>query len=429
MARSPEGRCARDAALPSRARQSSIAPDVGTRRLQATTRRASLDGAVDALPAGRARRAARARAGRCASSSASTRPAPDIHLGHCVVLDEAARVPGRRPHGRPDHRRLHGPGRRPQRARRRRGRCSRGEEIDANAAHLPGAGLQGARPRAHRGAPQQRVAGHAERRAVRAGPRGSRSRGCSSATTSPSGWRRERADLGPRAALPGAPGLRLGRGRAPTSSSAAPTRSSTCCSAATSSSAYGSAAAVDPDDADPARAPTASRKMCKSLGNYVGVTEPPEEMFGKLMSIPDEAMAELLRAAARRGRSIRRATRGEAKRELARPARRPLPRRRGRRPRRRRASTASTCAASCPRTIEEAELEPARDGTSTCRRCSPSVRRSAAARRAGCSTRAACRLDGEPRRRRTPRPARPPSSTARCCRSASAASRGCGRCG
>jgi len=30
--------------------------------------------------------------------------------------------------------------------------------------------------------------------------------------------------------------------------------------------------------------------MSKSLGNYVGITEPPEEMFGKLMSIPDELM-------------------------------------------------------------------------------------------------------------------------------------------
>jgi tyrosyl-tRNA synthetase len=32
------------------------------------------------------------------------------------------------------------------------------------------------------------------------------------------------------------------------------------------------------------------QKMSKSLGNYVGVTDPPEEMFGKLMSVPDEAM-------------------------------------------------------------------------------------------------------------------------------------------
>jgi len=32
------------------------------------------------------------------------------------------------------------------------------------------------------------------------------------------------------------------------------------------------------------------RKMSKSLGNYVGITEAPEEMFGKLMSISDELM-------------------------------------------------------------------------------------------------------------------------------------------
>ena len=31
-------------------------------------------------------------------------------------------------------------------------------------------------------------------------------------------------------------------------------------------------------------------KMSKSLGNYVGITEPPGEMFGKLMSISDELM-------------------------------------------------------------------------------------------------------------------------------------------
>ena len=32
------------------------------------------------------------------------------------------------------------------------------------------------------------------------------------------------------------------------------------------------------------------QRMSKSLGNYVGVTEPPEEIFGKLMSIPDAVM-------------------------------------------------------------------------------------------------------------------------------------------
>ena len=31
-------------------------------------------------------------------------------------------------------------------------------------------------------------------------------------------------------------------------------------------------------------------KMSKSLGNYIGITEPPQEIFGKLMSISDELM-------------------------------------------------------------------------------------------------------------------------------------------
>jgi tyrosyl-tRNA synthetase len=32
------------------------------------------------------------------------------------------------------------------------------------------------------------------------------------------------------------------------------------------------------------------QRMSKSLGNYVGVSEPPEEIFGKLMRVPDDAM-------------------------------------------------------------------------------------------------------------------------------------------
>jgi tyrosyl-tRNA synthetase len=58
------------------------------------------------------------------------------------------------------------------------------------------------------------------------------------------------------------------------------------------------------------------QKMSKSLGNYVGVTEPPEEMFGKLMSVPDEAMGtyyELLL-----GEEEPRGHPAEAKRALAR---------------------------------------------------------------------------------------------------------------
>ena len=59
------------------------------------------------------------------------------------------------------------------------------------------------------------------------------------------------------------------------------------------------------------------QKMSKSLGNYVGVTDAPEEMFGKLMSIPDEAMAEYYRLLLGE-RAAPAAPPNEAKRELAR---------------------------------------------------------------------------------------------------------------
>jgi tyrosyl-tRNA synthetase len=34
------------------------------------------------------------------------------------------------------------------------------------------------------------------------------------------------------------------------------------------------------------------RRMSKTLGNYIGVTDPPGEMYGKTLSIPDEALGE-----------------------------------------------------------------------------------------------------------------------------------------
>jgi tyrosyl-tRNA synthetase len=37
------------------------------------------------------------------------------------------------------------------------------------------------------------------------------------------------------------------------------------------------------------------KKMSKSLGNYIGITEAPEEIFGKTMSTPDELMGVYLR--------------------------------------------------------------------------------------------------------------------------------------
>jgi tyrosyl-tRNA synthetase len=38
-----------------------------------------------------------------------------------------------------------------------------------------------------------------------------------------------------------------------------------------------------------------SQKMSKSLGNYIGVAEPPQEIFGKVMSIPDSLIMQYLK--------------------------------------------------------------------------------------------------------------------------------------
>ena len=73
-------------------------------------------------------------------------------------------------------------------------------------------------------------------------------------------------------------------------------------------------------------------KMSKTKGNQVGITEPPEEMFGKTMRLPDEAMGEwfeLLAVERPDGASPR-----DAKRRPGAGDHRPLPRRRSRRGRR-----------------------------------------------------------------------------------------------
>jgi tyrosyl-tRNA synthetase len=59
-----------------------------------------------------------------------------------------------------------------------------------------------------------------------------------------------------------------------------------------------------------------SMKMSKSLGNYIGVTDPPNEMFGKAMSISDEIMPDYY--ALLLGRPVPEAEPRDQKRELAR---------------------------------------------------------------------------------------------------------------
>jgi tyrosyl-tRNA synthetase len=59
------------------------------------------------------------------------------------------------------------------------------------------------------------------------------------------------------------------------------------------------------------------RKMSKSLGNQIGITDAPEEMYGKTMAIPDAAMDDYYRLLLGRERAERLPAR-DAKRELAR---------------------------------------------------------------------------------------------------------------
>jgi tyrosyl-tRNA synthetase len=59
-----------------------------------------------------------------------------------------------------------------------------------------------------------------------------------------------------------------------------------------------------------------SQKMSKSLDNYVGITDPPQEMFGRLMSIPDRLMPDYFRLLL--GSEVPEGEPNLAKRELAR---------------------------------------------------------------------------------------------------------------
>ncbi len=59
------------------------------------------------------------------------------------------------------------------------------------------------------------------------------------------------------------------------------------------------------------------RKMSKSLGNQIGITEPPAEIYGKTMSIPDEVVSDYFRLLLS-GEPTAGASPRDAKRELAR---------------------------------------------------------------------------------------------------------------
>ena len=89
-------------------------------------------------------------------------------------------------------------------------------------------------------------------------------------------------------------------------------------------------------------------KMSKSLGNYVGINEPPEQIFGKLMSISDELMWRYIELLSFESMT----TIGKWKAEVA--AGRNPTRHQGRRSRRR-SSRASTIAAAAEKALADFE--------------------------------------------------------------------------
>ena len=154
------------------------------------------------------------------------------------------------------------------------------------------------------------------------------------------------------------------------------------------------------------------RRMSKSLGNYIGVTEPPEEMFGKLMRVPDAAMGTyyelLLGHEARSG-----AAAGGAEARPRAAARGALPRARGGRGGRAalRPRAQGPPAARGDRGGRGLPRRPPGRRRCTCRRCWPTISASPAARPAGCWARAGSGSTGS-RWSRTSSTSRRPGSTA-----------------
>ena len=273
-------------------------------------------GAVDVISERRA--AHEARAGRAAAREARHRPDRVRHpprlRGRAAP---AAPVPGPRPRRGADPRRLHRTGRRSVGQVGDPPRLTK-DEVDAHAqTYLEQVGRH---PR--------HVARAASRSA--ATPSGSRAmdmedvlRLTSQVTVArmlerddfAKRYRDGVADLADGVPVPAAAGRRTRSRSAPTSSSAGPTSSSTSSSGRHLQEQAGQ---------EPQIVLTTpllvgldgEQKMSKSLGNYVGIAEPPSEQFGKLMSIPDARDADVLpvrdRVAARADRRRSRAARPRA---------------------------------------------------------------------------------------------------------------------
>src|SRR5919198_1500238 len=210
------------------------------------------------------------RRARGSSAARQTRARPD-GAGHPPRPHgrpaEAARVPGPRASRGPDRRGLHRAGRRSERAHRHAaGTVGRGDRRQR--AHLPGAGLPrpARRPGAARGALQLQVAGHEHGGALPAGPHDD-------------GRPAARARRLRQALVAVRSDVELG----------GTDQTFNLLLARDIQRAFG-----QPEQAVltmPILPGTDGvEKMSKSVGNHIGITEPPGEMYGRTLSVPDEAM-------------------------------------------------------------------------------------------------------------------------------------------
>ena len=274
-------------------------------------------GAVEALPEGRlaeqlARGPAAARQARDRPDGARHPPRPRRGAR------EAAPVPGRGPHRGADHRRLHGPRRRPQRAVGRAARCSRRSRSTPT-------------PRPSRSRRSRSSTPGAPRCAATASGSTWAPRSCSGSLRRFTIARLlERDDFTNRMQA-GKPisALEL---LYPVMQGYDSVAVEADVELGGTDQKFNLLFARDVQDAlgEPAQSVMTMpilpgtdgvQRMSKSLGNYVGVTDPPEEMFGKLMSVPDDAMGEYwtlllgrrpTRAHPRRGEARARAPAGRA---------------------------------------------------------------------------------------------------------------------
>ena len=171
--------------------------------------RSSTRGCVDVVTPDALQGQARAAASPLTVKVGFDPTAPDLHLGHTVLMRKMKHFQDLRPPRDLRDRRLHGHDRRPDRPSKTRPPLTR-EEIEANAETYKQQVFKILDPDEDRDALQPRVAGAAGLRRLRPPGRHLQRRAHAGAARLQAALRGGPADLGARVPLPAGPGLRLG---------------------------------------------------------------------------------------------------------------------------------------------------------------------------------------------------------------------------